>query len=466
MQLRITKCSQYQKDSLVWQASFLSKEANLPEKFYFLISYHKERGEYVHFLRERPVLNWQASGVFAALVRKYLSSAVITEILADEEAKNLWLPLKHQAQEWWLHIQHEGAVAVSLINPEGESLIRLGAKGIFTKKKTQELPLAIRASLRNRMDDFVKMLETQEAKPGKIDEPSESGEGQESLELSFFQREGRRRLARKLKTVRQALQKLLKERTSDEELSLLDKNAKYLQVFLHNVSPGASSLLLNKEEIGEESDLLIPLDKDRSAGQNLSAIFEKLKKEKQSRQVWQSHFAKVEQELLSLEEELRKFDSTILREDDIAKSLRKFNLTVEKPKPLKSDQSSLPYKIYKSSEGLDILVGKGSHENDEMTKAARSNDHWFHAIGLGGSHIIISAQKNGELSTKTKREAAILALHFSKVRKDLGGEVYVTRRRSLTKKKGMPPGLWSVQQAETFYLTYTEDELKALLNNR
>lgn len=466
MQLRITKCSQYQKDSLVWQASFLGKEANLPEKFYLLISYHKERGEYVHFLRERPVLNWQASGVFAALVRKHLSTAVISEILADEEGRNLWLPLKHQAQEWWIHIQHEGAVEVSLISPEGESLIRLGAKGIFTKRKIQELPIGLRSSLHNRMAEFVKMLDNSEQRP-KVEQAHATSENKENLELSFFQREGRRRLARKLKTVRQALQKLQKERTSDEELKVLEKHAQFLQVFIHEVKAGANSLLLAKESIGEEADLRIPLDKERSAGQNLSAIFERLKKEKQSRLVWQNHLAKVEQELRSLEEEIRKFDTSILREDEVTKSLHKFNLSVEKPKAaVKLDQSTLPYKIFKSSEGVDILVGKGSHENDEMTKAARSNDHWFHAIGLGGSHIIVPSQKQGVLSTKTKREAAILALHFSKVRKDLGGEVYVTKRGSLTKKKGMPPGLWSVQQAETFYLTYTEEELKALLANR
>src|SRR5262249_45145431 len=47
-------------------------------------------------------------------------------------------------------------------------------------------------------------------------------------------------------------------------------------------------------------------------------------------------------------------------------------------------------KSFVSSDGLTILVGKSSKDNDTLTlKIAQSDDFWFHVGGYGGSHVVL-----------------------------------------------------------------------------
>jgi predicted ribosome quality control (RQC) complex YloA/Tae2 family protein len=126
---------------------------------------------------------------------------------------------------------------------------------------------------------------------------------------------------------------------------------------------------------------------------------------------------------------------------------------------------SKPFKTYTSSTGHSILVGKSALDNDDLTKSARSNDYWLHAVGVTGSHVIvpITPDIRQALPTHLLREAAILALHFSRMREDLSGECYVTRKQFLKKQRGMPAGLWRINQSESLFFRYTEEELQNLL---
>ena len=62
------------------------------------------------------------------------------------------------------------------------------------------------------------------------------------------------------------------------------------------------------------------------------------------------------------------------------------------------------------------------------------------------------------------REAAMLAIHYSKLRSDYAGEVYVARRAEIKKQKGMPPGLWNVERCKTLFFRYSSDEIKTVLD--
>ncbi|HET6962630.1 MAG TPA: NFACT RNA binding domain-containing protein, partial [Terriglobia bacterium] len=47
-------------------------------------------------------------------------------------------------------------------------------------------------------------------------------------------------------------------------------------------------------------------------------------------------------------------------------------------------------KVFRSSEGMQILVGKSSKDNDVLTlKVARNEDFWLHVAGYGGSHVVL-----------------------------------------------------------------------------
>ena len=114
--------------------------------------------------------------------------------------------------------------------------------------------------------------------------------------------------------------------------------------------------------------------------------------------------------------------------------------------------------------GSKMFTDRSPVASDELCKQAKSNDYWLHVIGTTGSHVIIPARRVGsEAPPALIRAAAILALHHSKLRADQRGEVYVTRRQHIRKRKGMPPGLWQVDQADTLFVAYTDDELAATL---
>jgi predicted ribosome quality control (RQC) complex YloA/Tae2 family protein len=118
---------------------------------------------------------------------------------------------------------------------------------------------------------------------------------------------------------------------------------------------------------------------------------------------------------------------------------------------------------------MTLLVGKGAVENDELVKKAAANDWWIHAVGVTGSHVIVPARQfkdATEIPGHVLRAAGILALHYSKVRANKAGEVYVARKSNLRKRKGDPAGKWQVERSSSLMIRYSDDDLTALLGQR
>jgi predicted ribosome quality control (RQC) complex YloA/Tae2 family protein len=97
---------------------------------------------------------------------------------------------------------------------------------------------------------------------------------------------------------------------------------------------------------------------------------------------------------------------------------------------------------YVSSDGLEILVGRTSKDNDHLTlKIARPNDLWLHAADYGGSHVVVRNSTRKDVPHRTLIEAAQLAAYFSQAKKDPKVDVHYTPRKFVTKPKGAKPGL-------------------------
>ena len=100
-------------------------------------------------------------------------------------------------------------------------------------------------------------------------------------------------------------------------------------------------------------------------------------------------------------------------------------------------------KSFISSEGLSILVGKSSKDNDILTlRIAKSEDFWFHVAGYGGSHVVL--KNPGKLAmppSQSLLEAAQLAAYFSQARNAPKVEVHWTQKKFVSKPKGSKPGL-------------------------
>ncbi len=101
--------------------------------------------------------------------------------------------------------------------------------------------------------------------------------------------------------------------------------------------------------------------------------------------------------------------------------------------------SVLPYRVFRSSMGNTILVGRHPRGNEEVTfKRSHRRDLWFHVRAYPGAHVIL---KSSQPLGQEIQEAAALAAYFSKARQSPAVDVDYTQRRYVRKIPKAAPGL-------------------------
>lgn len=157
----------------------------------------------------------------------------------------------------------------------------------------------------------------------------------------------------------------------------------------------------------------------------------------------------LEQAMLSVREAERVEQLETLRGD--------LKLTSGSSKSAKAnaERRSLPYRLYHSSAGEKILVGKSAVGNAELTfRIARGYDYWFHAQQAKGSHVILMLpDKNQKPNKSSIREAAELAAHFSDAGTSENVPVIFTQRRYVRKVRNGPPGKVIPERVESIFVT-------------
>ena len=219
-----------------------------------------------------------------------------------------------------------------------------------------------------------------------------------------------------------------------------------------------------------ESDIRhIDLDPEKSPGGNLEALFQRVKKLKKTASVGLKMHHDLSLEIKAMEEDLNRLRTKRLDLKSTEQILIRYKLTAKKTSNSKSATPvHMPWRTFNFDDNgrlIPFFIGKSAADSDELCKKSRSNDTWMHAVGVTGSHVIIPAKTAGQtLNPDLIKSAGILALHFSKVRDDMRGEVYISKRQHIKKQKGMAPGLWSVDKADSIFIKYDQDELQRALN--
>ena len=120
-----------------------------------------------------------------------------------------------------------------------------------------------------------------------------------------------------------------------------------------------------------------------------------------------------------------------------------------------------PYRVFTASDGTKILVGKSASDNDELTfHNARGNDTWLHVCQVPGSHVVV---KHSNPTQETLLEAALLALHYSKLAQSSSAEVHVTQVKYVRKIKGAPAGKVEIRGEKSIHIRRDEKKLAKLL---
>jgi predicted ribosome quality control (RQC) complex YloA/Tae2 family protein len=114
-----------------------------------------------------------------------------------------------------------------------------------------------------------------------------------------------------------------------------------------------------------------------------------------------------------------------------------------------------------SSDGLTILVGRSSAQNEQVTfhRAARG-DVWLHARGVPGGHVIVKSAGR-PVPERSLREAAALAAWFSRARGDATVSVDATDVARVRRLPGGGPGMVTYDRETTLTVAPRRPETPA-----
>ncbi|MDR3543044.1 MAG: NFACT RNA binding domain-containing protein [Desulfosporosinus sp.] len=154
------------------------------------------------------------------------------------------------------------------------------------------------------------------------------------------------------------------------------------------------------------------------------------------------------------------------------KHLKKANLQLKKGRPnakskskTKVPKESIHPRIYRSSQGRVIFVGKNNAQNDWLSlHKGKPNDLWLHVKVIPGSHVLIPLEDGEEFpDDNTLEEAAALAIYYSQARGSSQVAVDYTHVKQLKKPNAAKPGMVIYEQNWTLYLTPKPEILEQLL---
>jgi predicted ribosome quality control (RQC) complex YloA/Tae2 family protein len=225
-----------------------------------------------------------------------------------------------------------------------------------------------------------------------------------------------------------------------------DRHKKIGDLLLANVSTAVREG--NKTRINDlysegAPTIELEIDENLSLQEAAAQSFRNYTKAKRAREEISKRLASLNGEISSLQERLRQLDLIARERDEVA--LAEFDQRESKPqsqKKAKSEPRIPGVRRYLSTDGYEILVGRGARDNDNLTfRIARPNDLWLHAGDYPGSHVVIRNPGRREIPQRTVIEAAQLAGRFSQASDDTKVVIHYTERKFLSKPKGVAPGL-------------------------
>lgn len=204
---------------------------------------------------------------------------------------------------------------------------------------------------------------------------------------------------------------------------------------------GSEKELLCPNYYDDNKEIKISLDDTISAIENAKKYYDKYAKLKRTRDALTVQIEKTQADIKHLESIMTSLDLASDEDDleQIRAELLDFSYIKKTSSTKKTKLVSKPLHFI-SSDGFHIFVGKNNFQNEELSfKLASSNDWWFHAKNVAGSHVIVKAE-NKELSDRCFEEAAALAAFYSSNRLNQKVEVDYMQKKNLKKVPNAAPG--------------------------
>lgn len=121
-----------------------------------------------------------------------------------------------------------------------------------------------------------------------------------------------------------------------------------------------------------------------------------------------------------------------------------------------------PYRTYRGAGDREILVGRSSAKNHELTfRVAKASDLWLHARDLEGAHVVARMRRDEQPTAELLLDAAHLAVYFSKARGESLVDVQYTNVGHL--KKLPTPGAVTLTREKVIAVRVDRARTEALL---
>jgi predicted ribosome quality control (RQC) complex YloA/Tae2 family protein len=247
----------------------------------------------------------------------------------------------------------------------------------------------------------------------------------------------------RLERQRRALQESMSRAAQAEEWR---EWGDWLLTYAHTTSPRQGELVI---ETGDGEVLIIPLDRAKTAVENAQSYFARYRKAQRAAEGGPARLEEVVLGLQDLEQIETDLDLSASRpEIEAVRAMLVDGGYLKKRSRRAKAPRSQPLSL-RSPDGLPVLVGRNSRQNDEITfRRAKGDDWWFHARGVPGAHVIVRTQGQ-PLPGDTVQYAAGLAAYFSRLREEADVAVDYTQRRQVRRIRGAAPGLVTYSGEQT-----------------
>lgn len=257
-------------------------------------------------------------------------------------------------------------------------------------------------------------------------------------------------VAQRLKRQRALLAKLRQERDRFQRDEQSQRYGELLLSNAHHAVKLESVFLVTDYYDAAQPTIEIPAAEFTTPQEAAEHYFKLARKRRSGLAALDERLPQVESEIAQLEAHLAELQS-VMNRDALAALAARIGLrpppqqaraAPQQPgKGKKADEKISGVRRYRSTDGYEILVGRGSRENDYLTmRVAKSSDLWFHAADYPGSHVVLRNPQRCEVPPRAVTEAAQLAAKFSDARDDARVAVNYCERKFVTKPKGFAPG--------------------------
>ena len=238
-----------------------------------------------------------------------------------------------------------------------------------------------------------------------------------------------------------------------------EKFGKLLIANLHHMKKGDTTALVEDFIDTSDEPLEILLDPHLTPAKNAERYFEKAEKSRHAAEEQRRRAVELTQQQKLISQLLDRMEEVLTTEDlqqfaeENKQALSQFGLKTKKSGAVKKEEP-LPFRVFTVAGGFQVWAGKSGENNDLLsTRYTSKNDLWFHARGVGGSHVVLKVGTGkGEVSKRALEQAAAIAAYYSKMKNSKLVPVAMCEGKYVRKPKGVPAGTVTLKREKTIFV--------------